>query len=59
MNFKVSITEMYPWNPWELFADPLESAEHTIGITALRHLLLKFLIFLSTVFGLVTKIRRR
>jgi len=37
MNFKVSITETYPWNPWELFADPLEPAEHTFGITALRH----------------------
>jgi hypothetical protein len=37
MNFKVSIAEMYPSNPWELFADPLESAEHTFGITALRY----------------------
>jgi hypothetical protein len=33
-NFKVTITEMYPQLPWELVADPLGSAEHTLGITA-------------------------
>jgi len=31
----VAITEMYPRIPWELVADPLESAEHTLGTTAL------------------------
>jgi len=25
---------MYPQLPWELVADPLGSAEHTLGITA-------------------------
>jgi len=28
---------MYPRIPWELVADPLGSAEHTLGSTALRH----------------------
>ena len=27
---------MYPWIPWELVADPLESAEHNLGSCALR-----------------------
>jgi hypothetical protein len=31
VNFKVAITEMYPWMPWELVADHLGSAEHTLG----------------------------
>ena len=34
-NFKVAITEMYPWIPWEMVADPLGSAEHTLGTTGL------------------------
>jgi len=33
-NFKVTITEMYPQLSWELVADPLGSAEHTLGTTA-------------------------
>jgi hypothetical protein len=28
---------MYPRIPWELVADPLGSAEHTLGTTALEH----------------------
>jgi len=28
---------MYPRNPRELFADPLESQEHTLGTTDLEH----------------------
>jgi len=35
-NFKVSITEMCPWIPWEMVADPLLSAEHTMGTTGLE-----------------------
>jgi hypothetical protein len=27
---------MYPRIPWELFADPLRPAEHTLGTTAVR-----------------------
>jgi len=30
-----SHTEMYPRIPWELVADPLGSAEHNVGTTAL------------------------
>jgi len=30
---------MYPRKPWELVADPLGSAEHTLGTTGLRHTL--------------------
>ena len=33
---KVDITEMYPRISWELVADPLGSAEHTLGATVLR-----------------------
>jgi hypothetical protein len=32
-NFKVVITEKYPRIPWELVADPLGSADHTLGTT--------------------------
>jgi len=28
---------MYPRNPWELFADPSESPEHTLGTTDVEH----------------------
>jgi len=28
---------MYPWIPWELVADPLESAEHTLGTAGEGH----------------------
>jgi len=35
VNFKVAITEMYPWIPWELVADPLGSSEHTLGTTGI------------------------
>jgi len=31
--FKESITEIYPWIPWELFMDPLGSAEQTLWET--------------------------
>jgi len=31
--FKVSIAQMYPWIPWEMVADPLGSADHTLGTT--------------------------
>jgi hypothetical protein len=31
---KVAITEIYPWIPWEPVADPLVSAERTLGSTA-------------------------
>ena len=33
VKFKVSITEIYPWIPWELFMHPLGSAEHTLWET--------------------------
>jgi len=37
VNFKVAITEMYPWIPWEqLVADFLGPVEHTSGNTALN-----------------------
>jgi hypothetical protein len=29
---------MYPRIPWELFANPLRSAEHTLGTTDVEHL---------------------
>ena len=32
---KAAITEMYPRIPWELVADPLGYAEHTLGTTVL------------------------
>jgi hypothetical protein len=35
--FKVAITEMYPWIPWELVADPLGSAQHTLETTDLGY----------------------
>jgi hypothetical protein len=35
-NFKATITEMYPWIPREMVADPLGSAEHTLGTTGLE-----------------------
>jgi len=31
-----AITKMYPHNPQELAMDPLGSAEHTLGTTALQ-----------------------
>ena len=34
-NLKVAITELCPRIPWELVVDILESAEHTLGTTAL------------------------
>jgi hypothetical protein len=37
MKFKVAIIEMNPRIPWVLFMDPLGSAEHTLGNTALKH----------------------
>jgi len=37
MNFKVAITEMYPWVPSELFVAPLGSKECTLGTTGLKH----------------------
>ena len=33
---------MYPRIPWELVAEPLESAEHTLGITVLDEQKKKF-----------------
>jgi len=27
---------MYPWIPWEMVADPLGSAEHTVGTTGVE-----------------------
>ena len=33
MNLKVAITEMYPWIPCKLVADPVGSVEHTLGTT--------------------------
>jgi len=33
VNLKVAITKIYPWIPWELFADPLGSVEHALEIT--------------------------
>jgi hypothetical protein len=33
VNFKVAMTELYPQIIWELVADPLGSAEHTLGAT--------------------------
>jgi hypothetical protein len=35
-NLKVSVTEIYQWIPWEMVADPLGSAKHTLGITGLE-----------------------
>jgi len=35
VNFKVTITEMYSRIPWKLLADPLGSAERTVGQTDL------------------------
>jgi len=36
VNFKSAITEMYPRIPLELVANPMGSAEHTSGTTALE-----------------------
>ena len=47
MNFKVAITEMCPWIPWELVMDPLGSVEHTLGTTDLAHSLVTVLTALS------------
>jgi hypothetical protein len=33
VNFKVAVTEVYPWVPWELVADPLGSSAHNLGTT--------------------------
>jgi hypothetical protein len=35
VHFKVAITEMYPRMPWQLVADPLGSAEHTLVTSGL------------------------
>ena len=35
MNFKVAITEIYPRIPWEMVADRLGSADHTLGTAEL------------------------
>jgi hypothetical protein len=35
VNFKAAITEMYLQISWELLADPLRYAEHTLGIALL------------------------
>jgi len=35
VNFEVSITKMYLRIPWELVADPMGKAKHTLGTTAL------------------------
>jgi len=32
---------MYPWIPWEIVADPIGSAEHTLGTTALTRCLVE------------------
>jgi len=37
MNSEVAVTEMYPRILWELVADPLGSAQHHLGTTALSH----------------------
>jgi len=34
--FEAAITEMYPRFPWELVADPLGSAERTLGNTGIE-----------------------
>jgi hypothetical protein len=36
INFKVAIIEMYPQIHWEPFADPLQSAQHTLGTNDLK-----------------------
>ena len=33
VNFRATVTEMYPLIPWELIADPLGSADYTLGTT--------------------------
>jgi len=33
---KAATTELYPWIPWEMVADPSGSAEHTLGSTDLE-----------------------
>jgi len=35
VNFKVTITETYPWITWEMVANSLGSAKHTLGTTAI------------------------
>jgi len=35
-NFELAITEMHPWIPWELVANPLGSAERTLVATSLK-----------------------
>ena len=35
INIKVPITEIYLWIPWEMVADTVGSAEHTLGTTAI------------------------
>jgi len=36
-NFELAITEMHHWIPWELVANPLGSAERTLGATSRKH----------------------
>jgi hypothetical protein len=47
VNLKVSITEMYPWIPWELVADPLGFVEPTVGTTGLS--ILHSILFSTTI----------
>jgi len=48
VKFKVFIIGMYPRMPWELVADPLGSAEQTLGRAALQlEIILKFTLFLA------------
>jgi len=37
VNFKVAIRDKYPRIPWELVADPLGTAEHTLWTSALPY----------------------
>jgi hypothetical protein len=37
VNFKVTITEMYPWFPWELVKELTGSVEQTLETTAPQH----------------------
>jgi hypothetical protein len=36
-NFKVAVTKIYPRFPWDLVADPLGYAEHTLETTGHGH----------------------
>ena len=45
--FRVGITEMYPWIPWELVPDPLGFVERTVGTTGLS--ILHSILFSTTI----------